>query len=137
MNNLRASEQGHSKAEIVGQQMRHHRIALIATALFFATNAAASDDRQDMLGPENWPTTVEDTVRDLLPRLSMAEKLRIKLTTEENIISLYFDLGVGIRNRYGLWRGNDKLIFSACRSLCHPDEASMKIIAAVWQELHK
>jgi hypothetical protein len=67
----------------------------------------------------------------------MAEKLRIKLTTEENMISLYFDLGVGIRNRYGLWRGNDKLIFSACGSPCHPDDASMKIIGAVWQELHK
>jgi hypothetical protein len=57
--------------------MRHNRIALIVMALFFATNAGASDNRQDVLGPESRPTTVEDTVRDLLPRLSMAEKLRI------------------------------------------------------------
>jgi hypothetical protein len=39
-----------------------------------------------------------------------------------------------IRNRYGLWRGNDKLILSACGQPCHPDDASMKIIEAIWEE---
>ncbi|WP_456753598.1 DUF6794 domain-containing protein [Bradyrhizobium sp. USDA 4461] len=45
--------------------------------------------------------------------------------------------GTWIRNRYGLWRGNDKLILSACGFRCHPEDASMKIIEAVWQAQHK
>lgn len=31
--------------------------------------------------------------------------------------------------------GNDKLILSACGRPCHPDDASMKIIEALWQAL--
>jgi len=84
-----------------------------------------------------WPVTVDETVHDLVSRLSIIDKLKIERTAKENIISLYFDLGLTIRNRYGLWRGNDKLILSACGKPCHPDDASMKIIEAVWRELHK
>jgi hypothetical protein len=109
-------------------------VLLIFIAFVAVTGARAGDDA--MLGPESWPITVEDAVRDLLPRISRIEKLKIKLTNRENIISLYFDLGTGIRNRYGLWRGNDKLILSACGSPCHPDDASMKIVEAVWQKIH-
>ena len=110
--------------------MQYGRIALVIFALSLATGARALDSR-------NWPTTVEETVRDLVPRLSLANKLRIKWTAREDIISLHFALGLEIRNRYGLWRGNDKLILSACGGPCHPDDASMKIIEAMWQELRK
>ncbi|WP_368736636.1 DUF6794 domain-containing protein [Bradyrhizobium campsiandrae] len=87
------------------------------------------------LGPNNWPATVHETVQDLLPRIPLAERMRIKTTKKDQLISLYFGLGTLIRNRYGLWRGNDKLILSACGRPCHPDDASMKIIEALWQAL--
>jgi hypothetical protein len=75
-------------------------------------------------------------VDDLLPRLYLFEKLMIMSTKKDRIFTLHFDPGLLIRNRYGLWRGNDKLILAACGYPCHPDEASMPIIEGVWQALH-
>jgi len=118
--------------------LRYFRVWSIAAAFIVtATAAVGSDQPSRILGPENWPVTVEDTARDLLPRIPLIEKLRIKSVSREHVISLHFEMGLGTRNRYGLRRGNDKLIHSACGSPCHPDDASMKIIEAVWDEMHK
>jgi hypothetical protein len=106
-------------------------------AIFIKAKIFGSETNLELLGRENWPTTVEETVRDLLPRIPLFERLKIKLTKKENMVTLYVDLGTQIRNRYGLWRGNDKLILSACGYRCHPDDASMKIIEALWKELQK
>ena len=102
-----------------------------------SVTAATAEVGQEMLGPENWPVTVEQAVDDILPRLSDLQRLEIKQTKKENLVSLHFGLGLSIRNRYGLWSGNDKLLLSACGFRCHPDRASMKIIETVWSELQK
>ena len=113
-------------------------LLLLAVFLLVARVTAAETGTGPALpGPENWPVTVEDTVRDLLPRLSRFEKLKLMSTKKEDLISLHHGFGTLIRNRYGLWRGNDKLILSACGFRCHPDDASMKIIEAVWDAEHK
>lgn len=90
-----------------------------------------------LLDPENWPVTVQDTVDDLLPRIPRFQKLRIRFMKKEDLIFLHLGFGTGIRNRYGLWRGNEKLILSACGFRCHPDDASMKIIEALWEAERK
>ena len=116
---------------------------LIAIAAFLAFRwlmaVEIETDRQNWeLGPDNWPVTVDETVRDILPRLPRFQKLRIKfMTKEEDTASLHFGLGLWIRDRYGLWRGNEKLIVSACGFRCHPDDTSAKIIDAVWETLRK
>jgi Fe-S-cluster formation regulator IscX/YfhJ len=95
-------------------------------------------DRQSwLLGPDNWPVTVEEAVRDILPRIPRFTKFRLMFMKKEELDSLHLEIGLWIRNRYGLWRGNEKLIVSACGFRCHPDDASGKIIEAVWQALHK
>lgn len=91
----------------------------------------------ELLGPENWPVTVQDTVDDLLPRIPRFQKLRMRFMKKEDLISLHLGFGTWIRNRYGLWRGNEKLILSACGFRCHPDDASMAIIEALWEAEHK
>jgi len=112
---------------------------ILITALTLSVTAAIAEaePNQEFLGPDNWPITIEGAVHDLLTHIPLSEKLKIKQTRKENTISLYFDMGTQIRNRYGLWRGNDKLILSACGSRCHPDDATMKIVEAVWRELQK
>jgi hypothetical protein len=112
---------------------------ILATIFTVFTTAviAETESNQEMLGPDKWPITVDGAVQDLLLRLPSFEKSRIKQTKKEDTISLYLDLGTQVRNRYGLWRGNDKLIFSACGFPCHPDDAAMKIIEAVWQKLQE
>jgi hypothetical protein len=89
------------------------------------------------LGPDKWPTTVQDTVKDILSRMSEKDKELVRSTKSGDLIMFHHGWGTGIRNYYGLWRGNQKLIVSACGMPCQPDDASMIIIRAVWQELPK
>jgi hypothetical protein len=97
----------------------------------------AGAQQEPFLDPDQWPTSVEDTVRDLVARLSAEDKERVRATRKEDLIQFHHGWGTGIRNHYGLWRGNQKLIVSACGRPCHPDDASMRIIEAVWQALQK
>jgi hypothetical protein len=39
--------------------------------------------------------------------------------------------------RIALWNGNERLILSACGRPCRPEDASIKIIEALWDELQK
>jgi hypothetical protein len=98
---------------------------------------AQTDKNQEVLTSEQWPITLEAAILDLKSRLKLCETLEIKVTKEQNIFMLNNGLGMRIRSRYGLWRSNDKLVFSACGYRCHPDDASMKIIEGFWRELQK
>lgn len=60
----------------------------------------------------------------------------IMFTSKDDIISLHPGLGTLIRNRYGLWLGNEKLMLAACGYSRHADDASMPIIREAWQALH-
>jgi len=115
---------------------RFRSILILITVFTVSIAAASAETATDQeLDPRDWPVTVQDAVRDFLPRVTLFERLKIKLTKKENIVALYIDFGTQIRNRYGLWRGNEKLILSACGYRCHPDDASMKIVEAVWREV--
>ena len=87
--------------------------------------------------PDALPTTVEGVVRDIIAQLSADDRARIKSTRKEHLIKFHHGWGTGIRNRYGLWGDNTKLLHAACGKPCHPDEASMIIIEAVWAALQK
>ena len=69
--------------------------------------------------------------------MTAEDKERVKTTKKEDLILFHHGWGTGIRNYYGLWRRNERLIHSAYGRHCHPDNASMRIIEAVWQELRK
>ena len=81
-------------------------------------------------GPDTWPTTVDAAVADLLSKLSPGDKAKLRNTKKSDLIMYHHGWGTGIRNHYGLWRGNHKLIESACGKGCHPDDVSMVIIEA-------
>ena len=113
---------------------------LLLIAVFFITMWMTTPEIKTdpfLLNQENWPVTVEEAVRDILPRITPYEKLEMMVTNKDHLNSMHFGLGLWIRNRYGLWRGNEKLILSACGFPCHPDDASGKILEAIWQALHK
>jgi hypothetical protein len=101
-----------------------------------ATQVFAQEEPE--LGPDHWPTTVQMAVADIVKSLSDEDKATLRKTRKSDLIRFHHGWGTGIRNHYGLWRGNDKLIESACGKGCHPDDASMVIIEAVWSALqHK
>ncbi|MEW6079270.1 MAG: DUF6794 domain-containing protein [Thermodesulfobacteriota bacterium] len=87
------------------------------------------------LGPDNWPTTVDATVKDIISSLSDKDKETVRNTKKDDLILFHHGWGTGIRNHYGLWRGNDQLREDACGNRCHPDDASMVIIEKVWEAL--
>jgi len=110
--------------------MQYRRLISLIFVLCLTSGAHATDT-------VTWPVTVDEAVHDLMSKLSTIDKLDIRWTAEKNLIQFHFSLGLTIRNQYGLWKGNDKLILSACGGPCHPDDASMKIIEALWRELRK
>lgn len=109
------------------------RLLLLSLFLSIATQVFAQEKPD--LGPDNWPTSVQATVEDILKLLSDEDKATLRETRKDDLIMFHHGWGTGIRNHYGLWRGNDKLIESACGKGCHPDDASMVIIEAVWSAL--
>lgn len=116
-----------------------HRLIGLAVLLagILTLSAEALAEQLDVLGPDEWPTTVEEVVADLLTKVSEDDKATLRKTSFDDLIRYHFGWGMGIRNYYGLWRGNQELIIDACGKPCHPDDASMKIIEAVWQSLQQ
>ena len=96
--------------------------------------SAGSDQKPQELGPDQWPATVDAVVADILAGLSEQDKETLLRTKREDLIRFHHGWGTGIRNHYGLWRGNKELLRSACGGEpCHPDDASMVIIERVWE----
>jgi len=87
------------------------------------------------------PRTVNEAVDDLILKLPLKDKVTISNMAEQELLSLHFSLGNFIRNKYGLWNGNEELI-SNCRFLLkkdtiHEDEVSSLIIKELWEKLRK
>ena len=80
-----------------------------------------------------WPKTVDEAVSRIIAGLSDADRKQVNETKKEALILFHQGWGTGIRNQFGLWRGNTNLM-ADCHAQ-HPDDASMVIIEAVWLRL--
>lgn len=79
--------------------------------------------------PSHPVTTVDKAVDIMMARLSPDDLNYLKNSTEADKYWLHFGLGMGIRNSFGLWKGNEALLKDACGGqICHPDDASSVII---------
>ncbi|WP_242108931.1 DUF6794 domain-containing protein [Luteimonas aquatica] len=111
------------------------RIVVMAALLASAMGVRAEEEDKP-LGPGEWPLTVEATVTDLAKRMPEPARKQLAAMSREDLAGTHFGIGLYIRNHYGLWRGNQSLLKSACDgSTCHPDDASGKIVEALWQRL--
>jgi|GEM_PF-2511373 len=82
------------------------------------------------------PKTLDEAVSLILKDMRPEDIEIIKVTKRSNLIKYHHGWGTNIRNTFGLWGGNKELIKSICNTPCHPDNASMQIIEAVWDKLH-
>jgi hypothetical protein len=71
----------------------------LALCLVFTSFAAETEG----LGPNKWPITVQDTVKDILSRMSEKDKELVRNTKGGDLIMFHHGWGTGIRNYYGLW----------------------------------
>ncbi len=117
--------------------LTYHHIKWLLAVLFLCFLTAAFADEPEALGPDKWPETVEAVTKMIIADMPEKNRLIIKGTKWQDLIKYHHGWGTGIRNHYGLWRGNQKLLLAACGKPCHPDDASVIIIEAVWVELQK
>ena len=80
-----------------------------------------------------FPTTFREAVATILSEMSGRDKMLVRNTRKEDLIKFDLSWGQEIRNRCGLWKGNDLLIKDA--KLNHPDSVSTMIMEAVWEKL--
>ncbi len=83
----------------------------------------------------NYPKTVEEAACLILDNMTQDEKKHLQDANRESLIHYHFSLGVEIRNKLGLWSGNEALLKSS--GCDHPDDCSMKIIERVWEKLQE
>jgi hypothetical protein len=79
-------------------------------------------------------------IDEYLLELGPTSKKTVKETPREDLIKYHHGWGTGIRNNFGLWRGNNSLMQS-CLALrenqqTHPDSVSMIIIEETWAQLN-
>ena len=87
---------------------------------------------------KQWPETVSEAVDRLLAHMSEKAREDLKNAVEDDLLSFHFGLGLYVRNNFGLWAGNDKLLESCgggVYPLVHPDDVSAKIIKAAWERV--
>jgi hypothetical protein len=83
--------------------------------------------------PRNVPRAVDRIMEGMYPAL----KDKLLATKREDLVQFQTDWGSGIRKSLCLNAGgNDQLIRNACKGeLCHPEDASLVIMGAVWDRL--
>lgn len=89
-----------------------------------------------LLGPGEWPTTVDEAVAMLLDEMSEEDKEIVRSTPEEEIIvRFHHGLGTWIRNRFGLWRDNKALLQSCGKRNKFPNDPALVATRAVWESI--
>ncbi len=82
---------------------------------------------------DNFPATVEQAVRVLEGLVPLAEQARIAALSEADLAMLQVGLGQWIRNHFGLWSGNQRLLHDTGQ--IHADDASEVIVRSFWRQL--
>ena len=75
-----------------------------------------------------WPKTVDDAVDLIIVHTSEEEKDEIRGMSQEGLLTLHYELGMCIRNSFGLWEGNKELLESCGSAKMHQDRTSVILI---------
>ena len=94
-----------------------------------------------MIEDKKSPATVSEAVNRLLSNFSLETKRQVQNTSEDGLINFHFGLGAGIRNEFGLWEKDSKLL-EDCKKIAenpilHVDDAAGIIIKALWDRLQE
>lgn len=109
------------------------RSFLAITFLFFALCSFAESEQAAPYIPKN----LDDAHAQLLQTLSVDDLARIKaMKSEDQMAEHNFDLGMGLRNTWGLWSGSRLAKYFNQLGVYHPDDMSSIILATFWCKLH-
>lgn len=82
------------------------------------------------------PQNLEDCFRELNKMLPPKLIGDIKKGTERDMIKFHLNLGMWIRNNWGLWRGSRLSEHFNRIGINHPDDMSSIILHSYWRNLH-
>jgi len=80
------------------------------------------------------PQIVDEAVNRLVNVLDNEHKQSFSSMRENDLINLHFSLGIEIRNAFGL-HDQDNPLLKSLGYFVHPDDVSMTIIHALWNNL--
>lgn len=84
---------------------------------------------------KNYPKTFPEAVQRVLSDLPESDKEKIRnMGYDEFVYGYDFGLGMSIRNVFGLW-GDNKRLLNSCFNM-HPDTVSGWIMDGFWEALH-
>ena len=113
-------------------------VYLISAALFLVAASSNISTAQPTVTEEEraaWPRSVDEAANRILVGMPDADKRKVRVTKRSDLILYHHGWGTGIRNQFGLWKGNKDLM-ADCKA-GHPDDCSMIIIEKVWERLQK
>ena len=110
---------------------------LIKPAIAAEPSALQPQTERCPLAPRPLPQSLQEAVDRITEKLDTKARETLLNAKRDDLIRFHHGWGTGIRNSMCLWGGNESLLRSACGGeLCHPDDASMKIMESVWDRLH-
>lgn len=119
------------------------RAAELVTALEASETAGAWAERHadpsERMQPnvlEPVPTTLQECFAALERELSAEDLQEFRDTPEPELARFHLGLGMGLRNRWGLWGGSPLARHLGGLGLQHPDDMSGLILTSFWRHLH-
>ena len=113
----------------------------IVPILFLALFSCVSGQEKincDKYNAEYIPVDLYDAIDYMDCTWSAEDKDKFrKIPEEEAVVSLHFGTGLGIRNSWGLWQGENELVkFFHSNNIFHPDDISSIIITSFHRKLN-
>ncbi|MER2566650.1 MAG: DUF6794 domain-containing protein [Myxococcaceae bacterium] len=122
----------------------HDDVASTLVALFFAPAVQESVRRIAKTGKPPPVRQLEPVPNDLPEALELLTKLcdaetlaQLRASKEEtDMYRLHHGLGMGLRNRWGLWGGSPLAKRFQAMGVFHPDDMSSIVLRSFWRKLH-
>ena len=117
----------------------YEKIFHVITSAYWLTQAKI--DEGSGRTSRAFPRSISEAVSRLLTDMSLKDRATMANMTEDELTNLNFTLGSYIRNAFGIWSGNEKLL-EACRTASGDPtlprkEAATVIIGELWKELRR
>jgi hypothetical protein len=94
-----------------------------------------SEPPLDTPSPGDWPATVTEAVDKLLSAMTPEQQDDLRETTYPELRRFHLGLGTWVRNAFGLWGSNQKLLAVCGRDDLDADGASWVILETAWRRL--
>ncbi len=80
-----------------------------SNSLSHKPTALINDESAD-IDPAAWPSTINEAATRIVANLSPQERADLASWNEDDLMAQHFGMGIQIRNNFGLWGENTKLL---------------------------